>query len=631
MPDEIELPDNTLSPEEKDKRIKELEQIVQNLTSNINLLKSSNSGSNAYIQEAESRIHLLEEILKGRIDGTESGKELVLRLHSGLQKAKEKITEQRKRIEDLTQEPFIIATILRLYKQEGKINYRKAHYTEFNEGSIVHINPEGPFSHHTSAKGLILSIEGSIASVKFEDGYENNYPVGEGSDALLLLDEKTTVLPKFSALVNLEGRKMELTVPEKLFPVLSPGGSVKLTQKMQIVDYYNPPQTGELATVLSVIDRSFCKVDFQGAKLKILLGKTNPEPGDTVLIDSSRTIILANLGKDNSKFSVDSLTPVSWDDIGGLREAKAQLLEAFITPSKQTKEYSFYSKKISKGALLLGGPGRGKTLLVRGLVNNLVEIHGPDFLEEGFAVIKGPEILTKYIGEPEAFLREVFTRLKSYSKRTGNRSYLFIDEAEAIGRKRGTGKSSDVEMTIVPTLLTEMDGLESSSVTVLMATNRADIMDPALTRDGRIDMKILVPMPPKEDALEIFKIHMRNSPLGVGLTLDALASFANEELFSGKYSFYEFSKAKGKKTEMFLFGLPNILNGAMIANIIENAKAFALRRDIENKTLTGLSEGDILKALSSTFEQNKLLNYEDDLKEFISLHELDIFSGKKFY
>jgi proteasome-associated ATPase len=613
---------------EKEKRIKELEKMVENLISNNELLKSSKQGDTSYIKEAENRIKLLEELIRTNIDGTESGKDILLRLQTALITLRQKLTEQRKRIKELTQEPFLFSTILLLFEQKGDYKFRKAHYTEFNEDSIVHINPESKFNHQSSAKGIITEINSSTAKVEFEDGYTNSYPIGPESNDLLLIDEKNSILQKYSAVVYLEGRTMEVTVPEKLFPSLSPGDKLKLSQKLQVVGYSKNQDSGELATVLSILDQEHCEIDFQGTKHKVLVGKKVLDPGDTVLIDSSRSIVLENLGKDTSKFAVESLTPVSWDDIGGLKEPKAQLLEAFILPIKQEKEYSHYKKKLSKGVLLTGGPGRGKTLLVRGLISNLSELFGKEFLDEGFMYIKGPEILTKFVGEPESFVRDIFARGRAYKKKTGHQAVAFIDEAEAIGRKRGSGKSSDVEMTIVPALLTEMDGLNESAVVVILATNRVDILDPALTRDGRIDIKINVPKPPKEDALEIFHIHMRNAPTSQGLTLDELANFANEEVFSGKYSFFEFT-SKSKKKETSLFGLPEILNGAMIAGIVENAKAYALRRDIENKTLTGLSKEDFLKAVSSTFEQNKILNHEDNIEEFISLHDLDIFSQKK--
>jgi proteasome-associated ATPase len=625
MSEKSDSKDDVLS--KKEERIKELEKMVENLLNNKEFLESSKQGDTAYIKEAENRIKFLEDLLRDKIDGTESGKDLVLRLQSGLKVAREKIKEQRKRIEELTQEPLILATILRLHEQKGDYKFRKAHYTEFNEGSIVHINPKGPFNHHTAAKGIITKITSSTAEVEFEDGYSNTYSIDSKSDALLLFDEKNSILQKYFAVVYLEGRTMELTVPEKLFPSLSPGDKIKLSQKLQIVGYSKNQDSGELATVLSLLDEEHCEIDFQGTKHKVLLGKTKSEPGDVVLIDSSRTIILSNLGKDHSKFSVESLVPVSWNDIGGLKEPIKILREAFVLPMQQEKEYAYYNKKTPKGVLLTGGPGRGKTLLVRGLINNLSELFGKEFLDEGFMLVKGPELLTKFVGEPEGFVRDLFARGHAYKKKYNHPAVIFIDEAEAVGRKRGTGKSSDVEMTLVPALLTEMDGFGGSAVIVILATNRADLLDPAFTRDGRIDIKLDVPKPPKEDSLDIFKIHMRESPVREALTLDELANFANEELFNGKYSFFEFTKTK--KKEQFLFGLPEILNGAMIASIVENAKAFALRRDIENKSLTGLCKEDFLKAISSTFEQNKLLNHEDDLKEFISLNELDILSGKR--
>jgi proteasome-associated ATPase len=623
---------------EKEKRITELEAMVKNLESSLKLATSSKEGDTNMIKEAENRIHILEELLTERIDGTESGKDLVLRLKNALEVAKEKIIEQRKRIIELTQEPLILATILRLYEKKGIYNFKEAPYDAFYEGSFVRLKPGGKFKDHLGVDGEIQHITSNVAEVRFDDGHIDKYPVGPKENALLLLDEKNSTSPKRTALVHFEGRTMEVTIPEKFFSSLSPGKKVKLSQKLQVVGYSDEYFSGELATVISRLGDDHCQIDFQGTKHKIFSGDIKLEIGDVVLIDSSRTVVLQNLGKDTSKFSVETLTPVEWDDIGGLKDAKAQMMESFILPEKYAKKYAYYKKKLPKGILLIGGPGCGKTLLVRGLLSQLVKKYGEDFLKGGFILINGPEILNKYVGESEGFIREVFARARAYTRKTGNPAFVFIDEVDAIGKKRGSGKSSDVETTIVPALLAEMNGLNDSSVVVMFATNRVDILDPALIRDGRIDIKIPVYKPSKEDALEIFEIHIKGAPTIEGLNTKELAKFANEEVFSGKYSFFEFSpneSLKSKKKDKFLFGLPGILSGAMIAAIAESTKAYALRRDIETETktgkecLTGLSKDDFLKAISNKFEENKLLNHEDDIEEFVSKNKLDPYSMTK--
>lgn len=201
-------------------------------------------------------------------------------------------------------------------------------------------------------------------------------------------------------------------------------------------------------------------------------------------MDPSGLVVVRDLGKDTQRFSLNQPSTVTWDDIGGLVDAKQQMLEAVELPWKHPDLYAHYGKKPLRGVLLYGPPGCGKTMLGAAAASSLARTHGKDQIESGYLYVKGPEILDPFVGVTEATIRELFERGRAHEKAHGYPATLFIDEADAIlGKRGGNGpNSSIIDHTVVAQFLSEMDGLDKNGTIVILATNRADILDPAVTR-----------------------------------------------------------------------------------------------------------------------------------------------------
>ena len=425
-----------------------------------------------------------------------------------------------------------------------------------------------------------------------------------------------------SAIYVYEGKELEVPLPEG--KTILPGDKVKISLKTyQIIACAECAPYGQVGTIRQIIDEMRCSIDWQGFARVALAGKLskNLEIGDKVILDSSGAIVLDKIGHAEESYQFDGNTNVTWNDIGGLDEAKRELQEAIELPFLYPDLFKFHNQDPIKGVLLFGPPGCGKTMLVKAVINSIREKRkNSGDMKIGVLYIKGPEILDKFVGVAEGKIRQIF-----YIARK-NKAMIFIDEAESLLNKRGSGQSSDVERTIVPAFLAEMDGLNISDITVLLATNRPDILDPAITRDGRVDRKIKIDRPDINTAKTIFKLYLKKVPLKEGVGLEETVEFAASELFSAKHGLYEFERIKdGKQTqERFLLG--DLTSGAMIKGIVSKANSLALWRNkekLEKKNTKeklkyeGLSEEDIEKAVARTLKENYDLNHEDELEDFI--------------
>jgi SpoVK/Ycf46/Vps4 family AAA+-type ATPase len=205
--------------------------------------------------------------------------------------------------------------------------------------------------------------------------------------------------------------------------------------------------------------------------------------------------------KNKNKFPL-----ISWNEVRGLNSQLAQIKENVQLPLMHLKLVKEFGFRPTKGMLLWGPPGCGKTLISKAIASEILKASEAD--DECFYYLKGGELLSKYVGETEAKIVSMFRRARTYSRKTGKRVVIFIDEAEAILPARGSKISSDVEKTIVPTFLSEMDGFDDNSPFILLATNFPRAIDAAVLREGRIDVKIEIGRPNKEDAMDIFKHHL---------------------------------------------------------------------------------------------------------------------------
>lgn len=313
---------------------------------------------------------------------------------------------------------------------------------------------------------------------------------------------------------------------------------------------------------------------------------------------------------------------VSWDDIVGLDDAKEALREAIEYPVTHANLYSGYGKEPSRGVLLYGPPGCGKTLLAKAVATAVqrrgspvatspsrVDMFGIPMTPNpvrGFISVKGSEILDAYVGGSEKKVRELFTEARSYERATGQRAVIFIDEAEALLSCRSSSRTFLSSMC-VPTFLAEMDGVDGSSAFIILSTNRVDTLDSAITRDGRIDVKVEVSRPRRDAVRQMLELHLRRVPVsGDGIIDEACA-----DIFSGRHVV---TRGFAGETEIQLC-LDDVLSGAVVAGIVKRATSHAIRRDREAGLTnpSGVQSGDFSHAVRSAALEMKDLNWREEL------------------
>ena len=277
---------------------------------------------------------------------------------------------------------------------------------------------------------------------------------------------------------------------------------------------------------------------------------------------------------------------VHWEDIGGLEDLKMQLKEAVELPLKKPEAFQRLGIKPPKGILLYGPSGTGKTMLAKAVATES---------EANFILVKGPELLNKFIGESEKGVRKVFEKARQTAP-----TIIFFDEIDALVPRRGLDLSSQVTERVVNAMLAEMDGLEElSEVVILGATNRPDLLDPSLLRPGRFDRAILTPLPDKAARLSIFKIYTKNMPLTKDVDIEKLVENTD------KYT------------------------GADIAGVCKEAGLVALRRDIETKEITKKDFEEALKKVKPSLREEDIKRYKDIEDSYLQIARANQVEHKK--
>ena len=358
--------------------------------------------------------------------------------------------------------------------------------------------------------------------------------------------------------------------------------------------------------------------------------------GDSLLLDSRAGYVYERVPKSEvEELVLEEVPDIAYESIGGLKGQIEQIQDAVELPYLHPDLFKEHELKPPKGVLLYGPPGCGKTLIAKAVANSLAKKVAARTGQEGksyFLNIKGPELLNKYVGETERHIRLVFQRAREKAS-TGTPVIVFFDEMDSLFRTRGSGVSSDVENTIVPQLLSEIDGVELlENVLVIGASNREDMIDPAILRPGRLDVKIKIERPDAESARDIFSKYLTST---LPLHSDDLAEFGGdreacvaamiratvERMYTEteENRFLEVTYANGDKEVLYF---KDFNSGAMIQNIVDRSKKMAIK-DFLDHDQRGLRVAHLLQACVDEFKEN------EDLPNTTNPDDWARISGKK--
>ena len=350
---------------------------------------------------------------------------------------------------------------------------------------------------------------------------------------------------------------------------------------------------GEVATVDEVLGNRL-RVQSKGEQYIVLSSLEGVKTGDEVVLDPSRAMALERFSRKRTKYALEEVPTAPWSNIGGLEDILDKIRREVEDPFKHREIFARYGRKPIKGVLLYGPPGCGKTMIGKSIAYNLSQISGNGKADSKghFIRINGPEILDKWVGNSEATIRRIYEAARETASENGSPVVVFIDEAEAVLKTRGSGISTDVYDSIVPQFLAEMDGLNGhSNIITVLATNREDIIDPAILRDGRVDRRIKVHRPTQNGAAEIFQIYLTGKPFQKGSNNPReLATKLASDIYDCDNFVYSVVHPNQGVLGKFLYR--HLVSGAMIKGIVDRASSYAIQREI-NKGSKGISRVDL--------------------------------------
>jgi proteasome-associated ATPase len=515
-----------------------------------------------------------------------------------------------------------------------------------------------------AAPGQIATLEKRLGQTESQlaTAYNKNEnlegTLREAKDRLLQLKEEVEKLsqPPASYGVFLEyfeeentadvftnGRKLRVNIGPDLDPKeFERGKEVMLNEALNIIKVGRFDQQGEVVTLKEVME---------GRGRALVIARTDEErvvelaqslqgerlrAGDSLLLDPKSGHALEKLPKPEvEELILEEVPDISYEDIGGLDRQIEEIRDAVELPYLHGDLFREHQLDPPKGILLYGPPGCGKTLVAKAVANSLAKKVaaklGRDDRRSYFLNIKGPELLNKYVGETERQIRLIFQRAKEKSEE-GVPVIVFFDEMDSLFRTRGSGISSDIESTIVPQLLAEIDGVESlKNVIVVGASNREDLIDPAILRPGRLDVKIKIERPDEDSARDIFSKYLtRGLPIAEseikkhGSAEAAVADMIRstvEHMYSEEPQnrFLEVTYANGEKEELYF---RDFASGAMIENIVRRAKKTAIKRAIAGEP-KGIKHDDLITAILQEYREN------EDLPNTTNPDDWAKISGKK--
>lgn len=352
--------------------------------------------------------------------------------------------------------------------------------------------------------------------------------------------------------------------------------------------------SGEVATVDEIMGNRL-RVQNKGESYIVLNSVKGVNAGDEVVLDPSRAMALERFSRKKTKYALEEVPIAPWSNIGGLEDTLTKIRQEVEEPFKHKEVFERYGRKPVKGILLYGPPGCGKTMIGKSIAYNLsqISVNGKGKNSAGhFIKINGPEILDKWVGNSEATIRRIYEAAREVVAENGSPVVIFIDEAEAVLKTRGSGISTDIYDSIVPQFLAEMDGLNGhSNIITVLATNREDILDPAILRDGRVDRRIKVPRPSKTGASEIFQIYLGDKPLqSCSKDPATLSEKLARDIYDDKNVVYSVVHPNQGLLGHFLYR--HLVSGAMVKGIVDRASSYAIQREI-SKGKRGISNADL--------------------------------------
>jgi proteasome-associated ATPase len=439
------------------------------------------------------------------------------------------------------------------------------------------------------------------------------------------------------------GRKLRVNVsPGVEIDELQRGQEVMLNEALNVVAALEFETQGEVVMLKEVFadgERALVIAHADEERVVKLAEPLRGAPlraGDSLMLDTRSGYAYEKIHKaEVEELVLEEVPDISYEEIGGLGPQIEQIRDAVELPYLHADLFREHQLRPPKGVLLYGPPGCGKTLIAKAVANSLAKQVAEKTGAEGksfFLNIKGPELLNKYVGETERHIRLVFQRAREKAS-AGTPVIVFFDEMDSIFRTRGSGVSSDVENTIVPQLLSEIDGVEGlENVIVIGASNREDMIDPAILRPGRLDVKIKIERPDAEAAKDIFsKYILTTLPLhpddlkehgsSADATVDAMIQRVVERMYSEteENRFLEVTYANGDKEVLYF---KDFNSGAMIQNIVDRAKKMAIK-DFLDSGQKGMRVNHLLNACVDEFSEN------EDLPNTTNPDDWARISGKK--
>jgi proteasome-associated ATPase len=423
---------------------------------------------------------------------------------------------------------------------------------------------------------------------------------------------------------------------------LKKGTRVLVNEAYVIVGDLGYDMSGPVTKITELLGPDRIRVGMEHGVQSIVLQRSQDlmketlKVGDEIRVDPNYRIAIEVLSHSTTEeYYLETVPELPWDKVGGQEDALNAIKDAIELPLLHADLFAKFQHQTPKGFLLYGPPGCGKTLIGKAtaynLTRQLTEKTGED-MQQFFMHIKGPEILNMWVGESERMVREIFATARE-KRKDGFLPFIFIDEAESILGTRRAGRYSSILSTLVPMFCTEMDGIESlNEVVIILASNRADLIDPAILRPGRIDRRIKVNRPDREAAREVYRIYLSEDlPYdpelvkkmgGVPATVAYLIDRVVETQFSHKEEnrFLDVILRSGKRDTLYR---GDLVSGAIIASVVERAKELAIKRAITTMWEEGISESDLLLSLNTEYAENDIFPPTDIVEDCLKLIDYD--------